>query len=297
MFPFLLRHLAPEKVNSYTLAALRDDTGAGQHVSFWQLLKFPVFAALDPKHPGFWQFLGPLILCFAPLLILAISKTATSRVTLTVWIVGALGIGFSSGMPRFLLPLLPIALAATFAGVSGLTARGWLAARLVCAATIGVFLLFGAASLALYDHAALLTAVGLISEQDYKREHVPEYATTEFINSALQEKKLDGKALVFVRHLFYLRVPFLYGDPSSSWAVDPSRLQTPEEWRAFFQAENVRWVVRSPEYPEAIAAPLTELERTGQLSQIAQAEVSEFQGSRIYGQRQKIVVTILRVQN
>ena len=259
--------------------------------------EFPLFAAIDPQRLGFWQFLGPLILCFFPLLFLAARNTAAWRVALTVWILSALGVGVSSGMSRFLFPLLPTALVGAFAGVSQLAARGWRTARYISAATIGGFLLFGATGLLFYDRAALLVAAGITSQDEYRRRHVPEYEKTEYINRVLSGKEAGGKTLVFMRHMYYQRVPFLYGDPSASWAVDPSKLQTPEEWRAFFQAQNIRWVVRSPQYPSAIAAPLIQLETRGQLSPIAQTEISDFQDSRIYGQRQTVAVTILQVNN
>jgi hypothetical protein len=184
-----------------------------------------------------------------------------------------------------------------FACVSQLAVRGWRTARYISVATIGSFLLFGAAGLLFYDRAALLVAAGITPRGEYMRAHVPEYEKTEFVNRVLSGKDAGAKALVFMRHLFYLRVPFLYGDPSASWAVDPSRLQTPEDWQAFFQTHNIRWVVRSPEYPPAIAAPLIQLETMGQLSPIARTEISDFQGSRVFGQRQTVVVTILQVND
>ncbi len=295
LFPFLLRYFSPGKVNAYTLASYLADTGAGKPISLWRNLKFPFFAAIDPQHLGFWQFLGPLILCFAPLLILALRNTAAWRVALTVWILGAAGICVSSGMLRFLFPLLPTALAAVFTGASQLAPRGWRAARFISVATIGSFLLFGAAGLLFYDRAAILTAAGILSPDEYMRGHVPEYEKTEYVNRVLSGKEPGGKTLVFMRHTFYLRVPFLYGDPAASWAIDPAKLQTPEEWRAFFQAQGVRWVVRSPEYPRAITMPLIQLENQGQLSPIAQTEVFDFQDARIYGRRQAVAITILQV--
>ena len=96
--------------------------------------------------------------------------------------------------------------------------------------------------------------------------------------------------------MFRLRVPFLYGDPAASWAVDPSRLQTPQDWQVFLRAENIRWVVRSPDYPTAIAAPLRELEAQGQLVPIARTEVSDFRGLRILGNRQAEAIVVLETK-
>ena len=90
---------------------------------------------------------------------------------------------------------------------------------------------------------------------------------------------------VFFRHTYYLQAPFLYGDPNASWAVDPERLKTPEAC----------WIVRDPEYPEAIAEPLVRLEQAGNHMPIAQAELSEFEGMRILGVRKMRLVVILRI--
>jgi len=100
---------------------------------------------------------------------------------------------------------------------------------------------------------------------------------------------------VFFRHTYYLQAPFLYGDPNASWAVDPERLKTPEAWKAFLKSQNIRWIVRDPEYPEAIAEPLVRLEQAGNLMPIAQAELSEFEGMRILGVRKMRLVVILRI--
>jgi hypothetical protein len=294
MFPFLLRWLCPGKVNAYALAFYRADTGAGEHRSVWQILKFLLFAGIDPLHLGFWQFLGPLVLALAPLLYLAVKNTAAWRVTLTVWVLSAFGIGASSGMMRFLLPLLPIALAAILAGAAQLGPAGWWAARYLSIATLTGFLLFGATGLLVYERPALSAAVGFFLRDEYLRQHVQEYEKAEFINQILSGRQ--GKALVFLRHLYYLRVPFVYGDPAGSWAVDPSKFQTTEEWQVFFRKQNVRWVVRSEEYPQAIAVPLEQLEEKGTLLPIAQAEVSDFKGIRISEERQRVPITILEVK-
>jgi len=296
MFPFMTRWLTPEKVNAFALASYRADTGAGAHNNPWMLLKFLFFAGIDSQHMGFWQFLGPIVIAFAPLLIFVVRKDGTWRTVLFVWVLSALGIGWSSGMTRFLLPILPIALAAVIAGAAHLGVVGWRAARFLSLATIVSFLLFGMAGLLYYDRPALATATGLISREDYLQARAPEYEKVRFINEALVGKATEGKTLVFVRHVFYLNVPFLYGDPTASWAMDPSKLQTPEEWKELFKKEGIRWVVRSSEYPPAIADGLQELEEKGDLVRIAQSEISDFRGFRISGERQVVPVVILRAK-
>jgi hypothetical protein len=296
MFPFLTRWLFPERVNAYSLASYLADTGAGGHRSVWQVLEFLFFAGVDPLHPGFWQFLGPLVLAFAPLLVLVVRNNSTWRAVLPVWILSAIGIGATSGMTRFLLPVLPVALAAVLAGAAQLQSIGWRSARYISLASLCGFLMLGASGLLVYDRSAISVAVGLTSREEYLLQHAPEYEKVRFVDKALAGDENGDKALVFIRHLYYLRVPFLYGDPAASWAVDPSKLQAPEDWEALFHKEGIRWVVRSPEYPPMIAAPLEELEKRGKLLPMAQMDVSDFQGLRIAGERQVVPVVILQVK-
>jgi len=294
MFPFLLKWIAPHRVNAYALASYLADTGASEHKSFWQTAAFPLFAAIDTSHLGLWQFLGPLVLAFAPLVILAVRNTEVWRATLCVWLASALLIGGTSGMAQFLLPVLPLALAAVIAGAAQLKARGWLPAHYVAAASIGAFLMAGTAGLLGYEHSALAVATGLTPRQVYLRERAPDYQLADFVNRTLQNEEEQGKALVFFRHVYYLRAPFFYGEPSACWAIDPSEYRNAEQWRRMFREQKVRWVVRAKNYPLAIARPLHQLEEEGALVPIASAEVEDFHGMRITGARETINVTILR---
>jgi hypothetical protein len=291
-FPFLLRRISPDRVNAYTLASYLADTGASEHKSFWQLAAFPLFASIDPAHLGFWQFLGPLVLAFAPLLILVIRNTASWRVTLTVWALSTFLIGWSSGMTRFLAPILPIALAAVIAGTVQLKPRGWNKVSGVAKVSVCGFIFLSLGGLIVYEFPALLVATGLTSRQDYLRESAPDYGQTEFVNRVLEKKENPGTVLVFMRHLYYLHVPFLYADPSASWAIDPSVYRNPEEWRRLLRHNGVRWIVRSADYPPSIARPLQTLEAQGALVPVARSDVQEFRGMRISGERTVVPVTI-----
>jgi hypothetical protein len=296
VFPFLTRWLTPAKINAYGLASYLADTGAAESRHVWQVLKFPLFAAIDPEHLGFWQFLGPLALAFAPFLLLFVRNTPSWRAALTVWVLGAIGIGATSGMTRFLLPVLPIAIAAVLAGVAQLEPDGWRLARYISLGSVCCFLLLGVAGLLVYNRSAISAAVGITSREEYLRQHAPEYEKVQFINEVLAGKEPEGKVLVFLRHVYYLRVPIVYGDPAASWAIDPSKFQTTEEWKKLFKSEGIRWVVRSPEYPPEIASPLQELEARGELEPFVEATVSDFQGARISGERQLLRVVIFRVR-
>jgi len=296
MFPFLLPWLAPAKVNAFTLAIDRADTGASASLSLQRWIEFPFFVGIDHLHPGFWQFFGPLALAFLPLLIMAMRATPVWRASLIVWILSAIGIGASSGMTRFLLPLLPMGLAVALAGAAGLEALHWPWARRISIATICSVLLLGASGLLVYDRPALSAAMGFTLRDSYLRQRAQEYEKIQFINSTLASEHGQGSALVFVRHLYYIRVPYISGNPDWSWALEPAKMQSERDWLAFFQRSNVRWIVRSPAYPPAIAAPLTRLETEGYLVPFAQTEVSDIQGIRASGVRQSVPVTIFRVR-
>jgi hypothetical protein len=297
VFPFLLRPFARVEINSYALSGILADTGATGARNFWQFLNFPLFANIDHLHLGFWQFFGPLCMVFAPLLLLTVRNTPLWRAALIVWAGTSLGIGATSGMTRFLLPILPIALAAVFAGAAALREMEWRFARRIATASICLFLLMGAAGLLLYSRAAVSAAAGLTSREDYLLQRAPDYAKAEFVNGVLDGKGSTEKVLVFFRHVYYLRVPFAYGDPVASWPVDPQRLNSPEAWETFLRSQGIRWVVRGPDYPAAIAAPLRQLELSGGLVAIAQGEVNSFEGMRIFGVRKTTSIVVLQVKD
>jgi uncharacterized protein DUF1420 len=297
VFPFAMSWLAPSTVNSRAVASLVASTVVSSQRTLGAAWRFPLFAVVNRSNLGFWEFFGPLCLMFLPLFLLKAGRTAHWRAALIVTIAGSLGVGFTSGMGRYTLPVLPVALAAAIAGAAAVTAEPWKIARGIVAASISGFLILDAGAFAVYSAPALRAAVGLTAREDYLMQRSPDFALSEFVNQSLAGKESEGTTLVFFRHLYYLRVPYLYGDPQDSWAVDPERLTTSQAWREFFRWYHIRWVVRAPDYPEEIAAPLEQLERDGTLVLLASKDVSIFQGMRIRRIRQTVRTTIFRVSD
>ena len=295
VFPFLMRTIAPERVNSAALNSIVADTGAAAHHRLLQVLQFPFFSGIDPAHAGFWQFFGPLVLVLAPLLVFAFRNTPLWRAALMVWILGAVIVGATSGMLRFLLPVWPIALAAVFAGAASLRAE-WKIARAISFATIAIFLTACAGGLLLYDSPAVAATLGLTSRENYLRRRAPDYGRVAFVNESLRGQGSACKTLAFIRHLYYLQAPFLSGEPGENWSVDPQRLNSPEAWREFLRQNDICWVVRAPDYPSSIAGPLLALEQQGELQPFARGQVSDFAGMRIFDVRSTIPIVILRVK-
>lgn len=166
--------------------------------------------------------------------------------------------------------------------------------RFGCAATLAVFGLFCLASDTLYARAFLPVSVGLESKAAFLNRMAPDYQTTLFVNSAMAQRK--GKALVFFRHVYYLRVPYENGDPVTSWIVNPAVLTDPHTLHAFLKEQDIRWVVKSPNYPDALATIFEECEKEGLLVPEARTDIETLSGdSRVYNIRITVPVTLLRV--
>jgi hypothetical protein len=273
------------------------DTGAANHRTIFQIAKSLLFANVDPSHVGFFQFFGPLVLAFSPLLFRTVRKTPLWRTCLLVWFVAVVGISSSSGMARFQLALFPLALAAVIAAVAQLqvATHPWLRAGSV--ASVALVLLGGFAGLLIYARNSIKVSLGMSSRENHLREFAPDYQANEFTNNFLRGRPPEGKVMVFNRHVYYLHVPFVYGLPDTNWGIDPSALQTPSQWHGFFAKNGISWVVRSPSFPPELAASLEKLETTGALVPVAQTETQNFRGMRILGVRDRSQLVILHVMD
>jgi hypothetical protein len=92
-----------------------------------------------------------------------------------------------------------------------------------------------------------------------------------------------------------VHVPYLDGDPGTSFEVDPERLKTPEQWKVFLKLKGIAYVVRAPDYPAVIASPLKDLEKSGLLIPMQQLEVEDLKGMRIDQVRSTVPVVVLKV--
>jgi hypothetical protein len=295
VFPFFVARLQPGNYNAYAMTAILADTGGSGKWNVLDLLRFPMFAAIDGKNIGLWQFLGPICLVFAPLLFFAWRKTILWRGCLVVWIVSTVGIGLTSGMMRFAVPVYPLALAAVMAGLWSIPMREWKLVRTLAWATLVGFLVLGAGGLLMYGRAAAMGAIGVQSREDYLAAHAADFGKVRFVNEALRGHT-EGKVLVFFQHVYHLQVPYVYGNPDGSWAVDPDKLQSNAQWEEFFQKEKIRWVVKAPQYPKALTESLQKLEEEGLLVVIAKGEIEDFSGNRIRGIRDRVRVEVLQVR-
>jgi Dolichyl-phosphate-mannose-protein mannosyltransferase len=189
-----------------------------------------------------------------------------------------------------------LAIAAVFAGVARLDSLRWPVARGVARALVWSFVLAGVGGLMLYGRSALGAAIGITGRQEYLARKAPNCGEVELLNGTLGKEVSPEKVLVFFPHVYYLRVPYLRGNPDASWAIDPLRFQTDDEWRTLFRDEHIGWVVRAPEFPAPIAQPLNRLEAEGSLVPVAESDASDFANMRITGQRQLTRIVVLRVK-
>jgi hypothetical protein len=295
LFPFLSAKLSPHLVTLHAVKSLESDTGALSVHDLGQVFPFLFFASIQKNSPGFWDFFGPLVLSLAPLILFAFQNTRAWRVSLFAWLLSGLGIFLASGLPRFLLPVFPIGLACAAAGFDFALREKWTVASRTAMGVFVFMVCTGSAGFLMYVHRPLRAAIGLQSETEYLQQRSQDFEVTEAVNRLLRGQTNQKKALVFIRHLYYLDIPFVNGDPDTSFEVDPAQLQTPQEWKAFLEKEGICYVVRSPNYPKALAAPLNEMEIAGDLVPIARADVINFQGKRIDENRIVVPVVILKV--
>ena len=291
-FPFLTRWLTPSRVNTYALSTMVANTRPiGFDRSLLGITAYPLSLALKGRDYGVGQYFGPLILAFAPLLLLAVRKGFLAHFAAGMWAAVLLSNALVSQEARFLLPAFPMALALSFCGVVERFRRGW-AVRVGCQGTILLFLLFGLASEALYARDFIPVALGLERQEVFLERMASDYAIAAFVNRSLTGR---GEVMVFFRHLYYLRSPFIEGSPEQSWLMDPARIANPQQLLDFLHRRDIRWVVKAPDYPEVLAQAFRTLEDERQLRAVSSTEVSTFTGFRIYGQKTLVRVTILEV--
>jgi uncharacterized protein DUF1420 len=295
VFPFLSTRLSRELVTTYAIANMYKDTAPSASHNPIDALPFLFFAGIRRSGPGLWEFFGPTVLVLAPLILLAVKNERQWRVSIIVWFASSLAISFSSGLARFLLPIFPLALSCAAAGFEVSWRERWTIVRRITGSLLILTGFACAVGFAMYFQDQLRVAVGLEKKSDYLKDKAPDYQVAFAVNELLGSRKSQQKTLVFLRHLYYLDIPYVNGDPSTSFEVDPERMQSTQDWRTFFEKKNIAYVVRSPVYPPAIAGPLEEMERTGDLTPIAHAEVQNFLDKRVDQSRATIPVVILKV--
>jgi hypothetical protein len=155
-------------------------------------------------------------------------------------------------------------------------------------------LFLGAGAFVAYGRDFLPVSVGLESREHFLDRESPNYQETSFVNRLLNGK--PEAALVFFRHLYYLRINFVVGDPDSNWGLYPEQYATPEAMLDWLRQNNVRWIVRPLEYPELVAGALDGLESAGILQPVASADVEDFSGSRIEREKKRVSMRILEVR-
>jgi Dolichyl-phosphate-mannose-protein mannosyltransferase/Protein of unknown function (DUF1420) len=295
-FPFLIQIFGSHLLPSYTFKVIARDVRSPLFgLSLPHLLAFPFQVTLDGGMYGYGQLFGPLVLSFVPLLPFVPWRKTVARVSGAVWLTVFAGIAVSSQYGRFLLPVYPLALVLAVAGAFEGVRRGWRLVRVGCVATLAFFLLFSVGADLGYARDFLPVAIGRQSRKAFLERMAPDYRVVEFINRELHGRR--GKVMVFFRHVYYLRVPFVYGDPADSIQTGAVVNQGPAKLLALLRGLNVRWVVKSPDFPAPLASAARKLEAENVLRPVASADVVDFTGNRVNRQTATIHVVILQVEN
>jgi hypothetical protein len=299
VFPFLTPLLAPDRVNWYTLQAVRAATAGRAHRDLIHMVTYPFAMTLKGSEHGLGQLFGPLILALGPLLVCALWKRPVAKIAGTFWATMYLSILVTSQMGRFLLPVFGLSLALVFSGTAEVFDRGSRVIKAGIALTLLSFLIFALASDAVYASSFLGVVLRKENKQTFLERMAPDYQTVEFINSKLKDRaSTDATVMVFFRHLYYLQVPFVDGAPEYSWLMNPAQYSDKNRLLAHLHEMKVGWVVKSPDFPAALKTAFEGLEADGDLVPEASADVDSLVGTgRIYGGHEKVHVVIMRVQN
>jgi hypothetical protein len=299
VFPFLTPLLTPDRVNWYTLQAVRSAAAGTAQRDLIHMIAFPFAMTFKGNEHGLGQLFGPLILALGPLLLCTPWKKPVAQIAGAFWAVMYLSILVTSQMGRFLLPVFALSLALVFSGTAEIFERGSRLIKVGIASTILSFLIFALASDAVYASSFLGVVLGKEDERTFLERMAPDYRTVEFINSELKDQaSADAVVMVFFRHLYYLRVPFADGAPEYSWSMNPVQYSDKNRLLEHLHEMKVRWVVKSPDFPAALKTAFDGLEADGDLVPEASADIDALVGTgRIYGEHQKVHVVILRVRN
>jgi hypothetical protein len=296
-FPFLSHWMGRIQVNEFGLEAIQADIHSHAFSTQpFDILYFLAAMTVRGADYGLGHYFGPVLLAFLPLVFFCNWRSRLVWVATTLCTSMLLANALTTQMARFLLPAYPLALALALFGAAVASRVGGAVIRFGCVATLVLFGLFCLASDTLYAKDFLPVAVGLESKAAFLNRMAPDYQAAAFVNSALAER--TGKALIFFRHSYYLRVPYENGDPGESWGMNPAVLKDPQILLAFLKAQGIAWVVKSPEYPEPLAKVFEECEDEGVLVPEARTETETLSGSsRVYNLRLKVPVVLMRVAN
>jgi hypothetical protein len=179
---------------------------------------------------------------------------------------------WSSQMGRFLLPVCVLSLALVLSAASTIAQRGWRAASAACVVTILAFLAFAGMSDAVCARDFLPVVLGFESQEAFLERTAPDYGTVEFMNRTLSpgtSAASGGNLMVFFRHFYYVRGPFVDGTPEYSWLMDRARYNDSDKLLAHLHEMNACWIVKSPNYPKPLAPAFLTLEQQGELVPLA----------------------------
>jgi hypothetical protein len=79
--------------------------------------------------------------------------------------------------------------------------------------------------------------------------------------------------------------------------MDPTKLQTDQDWLELFRMQQIRWVVRTDAFPPALNDALERLTSEQALVPCATGQVVDWSGNRIGGVRKSHTITIFCVRN
>ncbi len=143
--------------------------------------------------------------------------------------------------------------------------------RFGCAATLAVFGLFCLASDTFMQRIFCPSRWAWKARSHFSTGWRLTIKPRMFVNSAMAQRK--GKALIFFRHSIIASSLRERGSPLHPGSMNPAVLTDPQTLLAFLKEQDIRWVVKSPDYPEALASVFEECEKEGLLVPEARTDI------------------------
>lgn len=248
---------------------------AGFGLDTLTLLLYPIRMIVGGDNYGGGHFYGPLILSFAPFLVVSfLNGDRRIRILLFFCVVLLLFNATTTQSPKFLFPVFPILLVLSLDGM----VRVWefCLLRIVGAGVIGAYLAFGLSSNIVYAVDFLPVVMGQEPRDVFLQRKAADYDIARFVNATVP---LDGKVAVMFPHVYYLERNYIRGGQNLSWLIDFSKIKTGGQLQQRLRDLGVTHVVKVGSYEPAVSGLYEALEACC-MERVAQKEVTLIQSRR-----------------
>ena len=258
------------------------------------LLAYPIRLTVEGHEWGLGEMFGPVALTLLPVVL--VRAWREREFDLLLFAGGFVAFNAAtSQMARFLLPVYPIFIVLAIEALVWLRRSAGLPKTAgVALAAVMVSLAWAVASDALYSRPFLRAAVEPARREEFLRQWASDYEISAWLNRRLGSAA--GRVMVFYRHVYYLAVPYVSGDPSHSALMDPGAIRSGTDLSALLSRLSVVWVAEDDRFPDPVRPSFEELAARGELRRVDTAEVEDVAGNRGMNRYRKVRLSLWRFE-